>query len=179
VADDARELVAQAEREVESGNHQAALKALERAYVPVQKARDLETTNRALELARRLAADEEVEARHRRKARGIVEWYAVVVRGHAQSVARAERVSPVRAHPPSLAWIDGLVVTLSLFVVLVLIAGVLVAISAETTNERIAGIGGAAFWTTMLLALIAVLRLLQAIERNTAPAAASPPKPVD
>lgn len=177
MADDAKELVAQAEREAASGNYQAAVKALERAYVPVQKARDLETTNRALELARRLAANEELEARQRRKARGMIEWYAVVVRGHAQSVARAERVSAVRAHPPSLAWIDGLVVMLSLFVVLVLIGGVLVALSAGTTNERIAGIGGAAFWTTMLLALIAVLRLLQAIERNTAPVAAPPPEP--
>jgi hypothetical protein len=178
MADDPRELVAQAERDAEGGDPRAALKALERAYVPVQKARDLETTNRALALARRLAADEELEAGQRRKARRMIEWYVVLVRGHAQAVARAERVSAARAHPPSLAWIDGLVVMLSLFVVLVLIGGVLVALSADTTNERIGAIGGAAFWATMLLALVAVLRLLQAIERNTGAAPAPPPESI-
>ena len=176
MAEDAKELVADAEREAESGNHASALKALERAYVPVQKAGDLETTERALALARRIADDDELTGSERRKARGIVGWYEVVVRGHSHNAARAARVSAGRL-PASLAWIDGLVVILGLFVALDLIGGVLVAVAAGTTNERISAIAGAAFAATMLLALIAIIRLLQAVERNTGAPAEPPPSP--
>jgi hypothetical protein len=166
MADDARELVAEAEREAESGNHENALKAVERAYVPVQKARELELTDRALAVTRRLADEPALGGRERRKARGIVSWYELLVRGHAQSAAQAARASAARPFPPSLAWIDGLVVVLGLFVGLDLIGGGLVAIAADATNERISAIAGAIFAATMMLALIAIIRLLQAIERN-------------
>src|SRR5436305_12835651 len=74
MADDARGLVAQAERDADGGDHASALKAIERAYVPVQKARDVETTERALALARRLAEEQSLEApsgaRHGASSRG-------------------------------------------------------------------------------------------------------------
>jgi hypothetical protein len=159
VADDARELIAQAERDAESGDPASALRALERAYVPVQKARDVETSERALALARRLAEESSLGGGDRRKARGIVSWYQMLVRGHAQGGAPSV--------PPSLTWIDSLVVILSLFVVLELIGGVLVAVGSDSANARIAAIAAAIIGATMLLALIAVIRLLQAIERNT------------
>jgi hypothetical protein len=159
VADDLRELIAQAERDAEGGDSASALKALERAYGPVQRARDGETAERALALARRLADEQSLSGAERRKARGIVSWYQILVRGHAQSAARGL--------PRSLAWIDSLVVILGLFVVLELIGGVLVAVGSDSANARIAAIAAAIIGATMLLALIAVVRLLQAIERNT------------
>jgi hypothetical protein len=82
---------------------------------------------------------------------------------------------PAPAGPPSLDWIDGLVVALSLFVVIELVGGAAVASAASTANERIAAIAGAVFGATMLLALIAVIRLLQAVERNTHAPPEAPP----
>ena len=84
-------------------------------------------------------------------------------------------LSAARAVPPSPAWIDGLIVILGLFVGLELIGGALVAIGSDTANERIAAIAAAIIGATMLLALIAVIRLLQAIERNTRPDAGPAP----
>lgn len=135
MADDARELVAQAEHDAARGDYRSAVRALEQAYVPVQRPRDIETIERAL----------------------------------------APAVRQVPAGPPSLDWIDGLVVVLSLFVVLELIGGAAVASAASTANERIAAIAGAVFGATMLLALIAVIRLLQAVERNTHAPPEAPP----
>ena len=173
MADDPRELVARAERDVESGDHGSALESLERAYVPVQRPRDIETIERALALARRIAAEERAEGRDRRKAQRIAGWYETLVWDAEHAPVRETRLEPAGgAERPSLAWIDSLIAILVVFVVFALAAGFLVAGAAATTNERIAGIGGAAFWATMLLALIAVLRLLQAIEPNTGPAAA-------
>jgi hypothetical protein len=54
--------------------------------------------------------------------------------------------------------------------VLELVGGLLVAAAALTANERLAAVAGAIFGAALLLALIAVIRLLQAIERNTGPA---------
>ena len=142
MADEARELVAQAERDAESGDHSSALKALERAYAPVQKSRDSEITERALALARSLADERSLGGGGRRR---------------------------------SLAWIDSLIVILGLFVVLELIGGVVVALGADNANAKIAAIAAAVIGATMLLALIAVIRLLQAIERNSQPAAEAPP----
>ena len=99
MADDARELVEQAERDAESGDHSSALKALERAYARVQKARDIETTDRALALARILAHEQSLSGGERRKARGIASWYDMLARGHAHEAGRR-----------SLAWIDSLIV---------------------------------------------------------------------
>ena len=50
-----------------------AMKALDQAYVPVQKPRDLATVQRALALARRIQAERTLTGRERRKARNIVE----------------------------------------------------------------------------------------------------------
>jgi len=83
----------------------------------------------------------------------------MLVRGHAHSAARG--------FSRSLAWIDSLIVILSLFVVLELVGGVLVAMGADNANTRIAEIAAAIIGAAMLLALVAVIRLLQAIERNT------------
>jgi len=164
MADEARELVAQAERDAESGDYSSALKALERAYAPVQKSRDSEITERALALARSLADERSLGGGGRRKARGIVSWYDHLARGHAHGGGRR-----------SLAWIDSLIVILGLFVVLELIGGVVVALGADNANAKIAAIAAAIIGATMLLALIAVIRLLQAIERNSQPAAEAPP----
>ena len=158
MAGDARELIAQAQRDAEGANPANALRALEQAYVPVQKARDIETAERALALARRLAEKQSLGGGERRKARGIASWYEMLVRGHAHSAARG--------FSHSLAWIDSLIVILSLFVVLELVGGVLVAMGADNANIRIAEIAAAIIGATMLLALVAVIRLLQAIERN-------------
>ena len=73
MADDARDLVARAERGAEGGDRAGAMKALDRAYVPVQKPRDLATVQRALALARRIQAERTLTGRERRKARNIVE----------------------------------------------------------------------------------------------------------
>ncbi|HEX3332123.1 MAG TPA: hypothetical protein VHS27_19520 [Gaiellales bacterium] len=75
----------------------------------------------------------------------------------------------------SLAWIDSLIVILGLFVVLELIGGLVVALGADNANAKIAAIAAAIIGATMLLALIAVIRLLQAIERNSQPAAEAQP----
>jgi hypothetical protein len=58
--------------------------------------------------------------------------------------------------------------------VLELVGGLLVTAAASTANQRIAAIAGAVFGAAMLLALIAIIRLLQAIERNTGPAGEQP-----
>jgi hypothetical protein len=175
MADDARELVAQAEREAEGGNAEAALKALERAYVPAQRPRDIETIRRALALAERIAADEHADARDRRKAQRIAGWYETLVWDAEHSPARqVGRPAAGRNGPPSLAWIDSLVALLSVFVVLELVGGLLVTAAASTANQRIAAIAGAVFGAAMLLALLAIIRLLQAIERNTGPAGEQP-----
>jgi hypothetical protein len=172
MADSPPELVGQAEQDVAGGDYRSAVKALERAYVPVQRPRDIETIDRALTLARRIATEGRAEGRDRRKAQRIAGWYETLVWDAAHAPVReGPRAAAGASGPPSLAWIDGLIAALGGFVVLVLAAGFLVAAAAATNDERIASIAGAAFWATMLLALIAVLRLLQAIERNTAPAA--------
>jgi hypothetical protein len=168
MADDPRELVTQAEREAEGGEYQGALTALERAYVPAQRPRDIETIQRALALARRIAAEEGAEARDRRKAERIAGWYETLVwdAEHAPAPA-ARRPAGGRTGPPSLAWVDSLVALLGVFVVLELVGGLLVTAAASTANQRIAAIAGSIFGAALLLALIAVIRLLQAIERNT------------
>jgi len=132
MAGDARELIAQAQRDAEGANPANALRALEQVYVPVQKARDIETAERALALARRLAEKQSLGGGERRKARGIASWYEMLVRGHAHSAARG-----------------------------------FVAMGADNANTRITEIAAAIIGATMLLALVAVIRLLQAIERNT------------
>ena len=175
MADDPRELVAQAEQDAGRGDYRSAVRALELAYVPVQRPRDVETIERALALARRIAAEERADGRDRRKAERSVAWYETLAWDAAHSPARQVRQPPSRpAGPPALAWIDGLVVILSLFVVIELVGGVAVASAASTANERIAAVAGAIFGATMLLALIAVIRLLQAVERNTGPAPGQP-----
>jgi hypothetical protein len=175
MADDPRALVALAEREAEGGEYQGALKALERAYVPVQRPRDIETIQRALALARRLAAEERADARDRRTAQRIAGWYETLVwdAEHAPG-PDARRRATGRTGPPSLAWIHSLVALLGAFVVLELAGGLLVTAAASTANQRIAAIAGAVFGAAMLLALIAVIRLLQAVERNTGVASEPP-----
>jgi hypothetical protein len=171
MADDPRGLVAQAEREAGGGECRGALKALERAYVPAQRPRDIETIQRALALARRIAEEEHAEARDRRKAQRIAGWYETLVWDAEHAPApELRRPAAGRTGPPSLVWIDTLVVVLDGFVVLELVGGLLVAAAASTANERIAAVAGAIFGAALLLALIAVIRLLQAIERNTGPA---------
>jgi hypothetical protein len=168
VADDARELIAQAERDAESGDMGAALRGLDRAYLPVQRPRDLASVQRALTLARRIQAETTLTARERRQARSMVESYAELERSYSRP-ARAVVTAQPRAPRglPSLEWIHGLVGILAVFIILVLVGGLLLASAASTANERVAAIGGAIFWATVLAALIAVIRLLQAIERNT------------
>jgi hypothetical protein len=125
-------------------------------------------SKRALALARRIAVEERADGRDRRKAERIVAWYET--RAWDAAHAPAPQAGQARSRPagaPSLAWIDGLVVIPSLFVVLELVGGVAVAVAASSANERIAAIAGAIFGATMVLALIAVTRLLQAVERNT------------
>ena len=104
-----------------------------------------------------------------RKARSMVESYAEPQRSCSRPAPRA--VATVAPRPPrglpSLEWIHGLVGILAVFIALVLIGGLLLASAASTANERVAAVGGAIFWATILAALIAVIRLLQAIERNT------------
>jgi hypothetical protein len=48
-------------------------------------------------------------------------------------------------------------------------------LGADNANAKIAAIAAAIIGATMLLALIAVIRLLQAIERNSQPAAEAQP----
>jgi hypothetical protein len=175
MGDDPRELVAQAEREAESEQYQDAVSALERAYVPAQRPRDIETIRRALALARRIAAQERAEARDRRKAQRIAGWYATLVWDAEHAPARDVRHPAARrTGPPSLAWIDRLVVVLGGFVVLELGGGLLITAAASTADQRIAAIAGAIFGAALLLALIAVIRLLQAVERNTGTAGERP-----
>jgi hypothetical protein len=50
---------------------------------------------------------------------------------------------------------------------LALIGGLLIGLAGNATEWRVLGIAGGVFWATMLAAVIAVLRLLQQIERNT------------
>jgi uncharacterized membrane protein len=169
VADDARQLIAQAERDAEAGAMGAALRALDRAYVAVQTPRDVASVQRALTLARRIQAEPTLTGRERRRARSMVESYAELERSYSRPAPRA--VATVAPRPPrglpSLEWIHGLVGILAVFIALVLIGGLVLASAASTANERVAAIGGAIFWATILAALVAILRLLQAIERNT------------
>ncbi len=116
MADDARELVVQAERDAETGATGAALRALDRAYVPVQTPRDLATVQRALALARRIQAEAPLTGRERRRARSLVDSYAELERSYTSPAARATAAQPPRPPRPlpSLEWVDGLVVVLGL-----------------------------------------------------------------
>jgi hypothetical protein len=169
MADDARELVAEAEREAQAGATGAALRALDRAYVPVQTPRDLATVRRAVALARRIQSGSTLTGRERRKVRNIVEAYEELERSYSSPAARAAAALPPRGPRPlpSLGWVDGLVAVLGCFTALVLVGGLVVLVEANTATARVATVAGAVFWATILGALIAIIRLLQAIERNT------------
>ena len=173
MAPDAGTLVTQAEQAFAASDVGGALAGLGKAYVPVQGTRDLETVRRALALARRMAAADAASGRQVRKARQVEEWYVELERSYSGAAAAAlipaGAATDSAAAGPSLAWIDGLVGLLGAFLAFELIVGVLVALAATTTVWRVWAVAAAVFWATLLAAVIAVLRLLQRIERNTRP----------
>lgn len=165
-------MVAQAERDLADGNVQGALSNLERAYIPVQTNRDLATVERALAVIQEAMGSLSPGSRDHRKARRIADWYAELQRSYSmnpQSTSREPNsaLGGSAGGVPNLEWIDALVGVLGMFIALELIGGVLIGLAGNATEWRVLGVVGGVFWATMLVALIAVLRLLQQIERNT------------
>jgi hypothetical protein len=172
VAENAVTLVAQAERDLADGDARGALSNIERAYIPVQTNRDLATVERALVVIQQATQSLSAGSRDHRKARRIAEWYVELQRSYAMNPPRPSGEPGVTpggstADVPDLGWIDILIGVLGLFTVLALIGGVLIGLAGNATEWRVLGIAGGVFWATMLAAVIAVLRLLQQIERNT------------
>jgi hypothetical protein len=179
-------MIEHAERDFASGNVRGALSWLESAYIPAQTNRDLSTVERALAVSREVMTGLSPGSRAHRKARRVADWYSELQRSYsmnapptateattayeASAIAVGAAVSPapaVQGNVPSLAWIDGLIAVLGLFTALELIGGVLIGLAGNTTEWKVLGIVGGVFWATMLAAVIAVLRLLQQVERNT------------
>ncbi|HEY3765313.1 MAG TPA: hypothetical protein VGL44_09150 [Gaiellales bacterium] len=185
MTDAATTLIDRAESHLVEGDAAAARSSLEKAYIPVQGDRDLAAVRRALALVREVETAAATGSRERRKARRIGGWYAELEPSYAMTAplrlgasaggstggtgGDGPSATGAAGHGPSLEWIDGLIGILGIFTILELIGGGLIAAEADATTSKVAGIAGAVFAATMLLALIAILRLLQRIEQNTRP----------
>jgi hypothetical protein len=81
---------------------------------------------------------------------------------------RPARDKPAAGTPPG--WIDRLIPGLGVLIAIELVGGMGIAVAAHQTTWRIAAAAGSIFWASVLVSVIAILRLLQRVEQNTRPA---------